>query len=323
MKNKEIVILAILVLILITASGCSLENPQNDMIRSMGFPSLTAVPDGFYPVDEKSIDTGDWCEIIYENTSGDFLSLDCYELGTFDISFLMNYTKSTEQMSVKEKEATVYKDLFGNDDHLCIIAWEDGDNNVLCLLGGNIAMEEMTQAAESIKYDRRKAVVESENNGILTIPRERGTIEETYLKQYASVLESTTKPTFDSWKEKDKAVLDFELESFYKSFDLSISDNLLVEVFNYDYFMKANDGVIIAGGMHRGEDGNIRDFIGSFGQIAAVSRNGLLLKVQPLINLDVTLEPDGASEETLEWIKGKVLDSIKSPAYLVRDALHY
>ena len=67
MKKKKIEILAILVLILIAATGCSLENPQNDMIRGMGFPLLTAVPDGFSSVDEKSIDMGDWRENTYEN----------------------------------------------------------------------------------------------------------------------------------------------------------------------------------------------------------------------------------------------------------------
>ena len=46
-----------------------------------------------------------------------------------------------------------------------------------------------------------------------------------------------------------KAILKFELESFYKSFDFSILDDLLVEVFDYEYFMKADDNVLIAGGM--------------------------------------------------------------------------
>ena len=42
--------------------------------------------------------------------------------------------------------------------------------------------------------------------------------------------------------------------------------------------------------MQRGEDGNIRYFTGSFGQIAAVSREGQLIKAVPLTNLDVKLE---------------------------------
>lgn len=96
-----------------------------------------------------------------------------------------------------------------------------------------------------------------------------------------------------------------------------------MEIFNYDYFMKAKDNVIIAGGMHRGKDGNIRDFIGSFGQIAAVSREGQLIKAQPLTKLDVILNPEGASEESKELIKGIVMTGIKSPAYFVRDAYHY
>ena len=325
-KNKKVLILVLafaLVLLLIGAGWLYFGNASDQNLRVMGFPSLSAVPDGFTSVDANTIDTGDWCEITYQNNAGDFLSLDCYELGTFDIAFLMNYANTTEQMSVKGKGATVYKDLAGNDQNLRIIAWEDEGSNALCLLGGNLAIDEMVKAAQSIRYDRKKAVTKAETNVTSITPQARGTIEQTYLKKYAEVLENTTKPDFDQWKEQDKAILKFELESFYKSFLLSTSDNLLVEIFNYDYFMKAKDNVIIAGGMHRGKDGNIRHFIGSFGQIAAVSREGQLIKVQPLTKLDVILNPEGASEESQELIKGKVLTGIKSPAYFVRDAYHY
>ena len=114
MKKNKIVILVILLLLLLIAGGCNSENATDESIRSMGFPSLSDVPGGFSSVDAKSIDTGDWCEITYENSSGDFLSLDCYESGTFDIAFLMNYAESTEQMTIKDKEATVYKNLSDN-----------------------------------------------------------------------------------------------------------------------------------------------------------------------------------------------------------------
>lgn len=183
MKKKKIVALLVLVLLLIMAGGCALGNSQNDNIRNMGFPSLSDVPDGFSSVDAKSIDTGDWCEITYENSSGDFLSLDCYESGTFDIAFLMNYAESTEQMTIKDKEATVYKNLSDNDNRINIIAWEDEDNKALCLLGGNVSMDEMVRAAESVKYDMKKAAAEPENDAISATPQERGTIEETYLKK--------------------------------------------------------------------------------------------------------------------------------------------
>ena len=239
----------------------------------------------------------------------------------------MNYAESTEQITIKDKEATVYKNLSDNDNRINIIAWEDEDNKALCLLGGNVSMDEMVRAAESVKYDMKKAAAGPENDAISSTPQERGTIEETYLKKYSVVLKNTTKPLFDYWMKRNKAVSKFELESFYKSFDLHIADNLLVEVFDYDYFMKANDDVIIAGGMQRGEDGNIRYFTGSFGQITAVSREDQLIKAVPLTNLDVKLEPVLADEESSEWInsewiKGKVMASIKSPAYLVRNMLH-
>ena len=72
MKKNKIVVFVILVLLLIMAGGCNYENATDESFRSMGFPSLTAVPEGLTYADAKSIDTGDWCEITYENSSGDF-----------------------------------------------------------------------------------------------------------------------------------------------------------------------------------------------------------------------------------------------------------
>lgn len=316
MKNKHL-ILSILLMFLITAGGCFAVNSQSNPSRNMGFPSLTEVPEGFTFVEIKSIDTGDWCEVTYESNNGEFLSLDCYEPGTFDTSFLVNYAKSTEQISVKGKEATVYKNLSGGDERINIIAWEDEDNHALCLLGSNLSLDRALNMAENVKFDREKEIAEPENDEISSTPKQRGTIEEKDLKLYSNVLEVATKPIFDQYRKNDKAVSDFVLESFYKSFDFYVADNLFVEVFDFDYYMDAADGVIIAGGMQRGEDGHIRYFNGSFGQIAAVSRGGQLIKALPLTNLDVKLEPEGANEETLEWMKGKVMESIKSPSYLI------
>ena len=95
-----------------------------------------------------------------------------------------------------------------------------------------------------------------------------------------------------------------------------------MEVFDYDYFMKAKNDVILAGGMQRGDDGNIRGFTGAFGQIAAVSRGGQLIKAVPVLGLDVQLEAESTDEEASQQIKEKVLASIKSSAYFIRDALY-
>ena len=320
MKKNKIVNLFIIVLLLLIAGGVYLGSASHENLRNMGFPSLTAVPDGFSPVNAKSIDAGDWCEITYENNRGDFLSLDCYELGTFDTSFLMNYAKSTEKITIKNKEATIYKNLSGNN--INIIAWQDESNNALCLVGGNVSMDEMVQVAENIKYDMKKVVIKSENSKISTYPQERGTIEDDSLKKISEVLKCVTNPLFEKCMENDKAILKFELESFYKSFDFSILDDLLVEVFDYEYFMKADDNVLIAGGMVRDEEGNIRGFTGSFGQIATISRDGQLIKVLPVTNQDVKLDPEGADEEKLDWIKEKLMTSMKSPSYLIRNTLY-
>ncbi len=82
-KNKKMLIL-ILILILIGAGCLYFGNAPDQNLRVMGFPSLSAVPDGFTSMDANTIDTGDWCEITYQNNAGDFLSLDCYELASVD-----------------------------------------------------------------------------------------------------------------------------------------------------------------------------------------------------------------------------------------------
>ena len=180
----------------------------------------------------------------------------------------------------------------------------------------------MVQAAASIKYDMKKSVTKSKDNKITSSTQERGMIEAAVLKDYSDILKSTTKPLFDKYMENDEAIVEFDLESFYKSFEFHIADDLLVEVFDYDYFMKAKNDVILAGGMQRGDDGNIRGFTGAFGQIAAVSRGRQLIKEVPVLGLDVQLEAEGADEETSRQIKEKVLASIKSPTYFIRDALY-
>ena len=322
MKTNKIIISVIAVILLIAAGGIYLKFSLGENFRSMGFPSLDTVPAGFSFVNEKAIDTGDWCEVSYENDGGNFLSLDCYELGTFDAAFLQNYAESSTKISIGDKAAMVYQNLADNDDKIQILAWEDDENNTLCLLGGNVSIDEMVQAAASIKYDMKKSVTKSKDNKITSSTQERGMIEAAVLRDYSDILKSTTKPLFDKYMENDEAIVEFDLESFYKSFEFHIADDLLVEVFDYDYFMKAKNDVILAGGMQRGDDGNIRGFTGAFGQIAAVSRGGQLIKAVPVLGLDVQIEAEGADEETSRQIKEKVLASIKSPAYFIRDALY-
>lgn len=322
MKSNKIIISVIAVILLIAAGGIYLKFSLSENLRSPGFPSLSTVPAGFSFVNEKAIDTGNWCEVSYENDGGNFFSLDCYELGTFDTAFLQNYAESSTKISIGDKDAMVYQNLAGNDDKIQILAWEDDENNALCLLGGNVSIDEMVQAAGSIKYDMKKSVTKSKNNEITSSTQEIGMIEAAALKDYSDILKSTTKPLFDKYMENDKAIVEFDLESLYKAFEFHIADDLLVEVFDYDYFMKAKNDVILAGGMQRGDDGNIRGFTGAFGQIAAVSRGGQLIKALPVLGLDVKLEAVCADEEDSQQIKEKVLTNIKSPAYFIRDALY-
>lgn len=147
MKTNKIIISVIAVILLIAAGGIYLKFSLDENLRSMGFPSLNTVPAGFSFVNAKTIDTGNWCEVSYENDGGNFLSLDCYELGTFDTAFLQNYAESSTKISIGDKDAMVYQNLSGNDDKIQILAWEDGENNALCLLSGNVSIDEMVQAA--------------------------------------------------------------------------------------------------------------------------------------------------------------------------------
>ena len=318
MKKRKILIPIVSALILLIAGGIYLNIFANEDLRNMGFPSLRAVPDGFSSVPAKTMDLGDWCEITYENEVGDFMSLDCYELGTLDNvyleNFLMDYEKTAENVSIKGKEAAVYK---SKDDQLHILTWEDDKNQAKCLLGGNIPIDDMVKAAKSVKYDKKKAVIEPENDTITPTPKADGTIETNYLKQYEDLLSRIMKPVFEGYQEENSgATLSFELDSFYKSFDFAIEDHLLVEVFDYEYYMKSKDAIIMTDGMYRDKDRNIRLFYGSFGQIAAVSRDGQFLKAVPITRMDIKLEPESTdSKESSDWIKEKVLTSIKVPAY--------
>lgn len=308
----------LLFVLLITAGGCR-ETPADENLRKMGFPSLSDIPDGFAPVDAKTMDLGDWCELIFESNRGESFSLDCYESGTFDTAFLLHYAEQTEQRTVGGQEATVYKNLSETNRNL--LSWQDEPNQALCLLGGTLSVEELVQIAESIEYDREKAVPTAENSKITAYPKERGTIEQASLETLSDCLERITSPLFELSMENDQAIKKFTLESFYKSFDFSVADDLFVEVFDYDYFMEADDEVTMAGGMTREENGIIRGFNGAFGQLATVSRDGQRIKAFFVVNQDMKLNPTGADEEELNRIQENLLASMKSPACLIRNAL--
>ena len=117
------------------------------------------------------------------------------------------------------------------------------------------------RAAKSVKYDKKKAVIEPVNDTITPTPKADGTIETNYLKQYEDLLSRIMKPVFEGYQEENSgATLSFELDSFYKSFDFAIEDHLLVEVFDYEYYMKSKDAIIMTDGMYRDKDRNIRLF---------------------------------------------------------------
>lgn len=321
MKKNRSIIFVLLVLLAAAAGWLAYTNTSGGEVRTMGFPSLTAVPDGFTYADAKSIDTGDWCEVTYEN-GGAFLSLDCYELDTFDPAFLANYAGSKSKTTVGNKEATVYQNLSGNDSSLTILTWQDAEQNALCLLGGNISLDEMVRAAESIRYDRKKAAVEAENSEATCFPQQDGTIDEAYLNEYAGVLKYATRSLYASWQRSDPAIKGFDLESFYKCAEYDIADDVLVEIFDFEYVMKADRDAVLTDAMDWDEEGNVRHFFGGVGQIVVLSRDGRILKACPVTGQDIKMELDGGDEESTAWVKAHLDNDIKSPAYLKRDLEH-
>lgn len=121
-KFTVTLIFAMLVALILFAVGCSPEKTtdENASTREVGFPSLASVPAGFSYMEDKSVDMGDWCEIIYENTSGDILSLDCYAKGTFDLSFLPGYAALEKKITINNVEASIYN---SNSDNTKTLVW--------------------------------------------------------------------------------------------------------------------------------------------------------------------------------------------------------
>ena len=109
-RNKKIIYIMV-VLLAVIAGWLYFENSSGKEVRAMGFPSIRAVPDGFNYAEAKSIDTGDWCEVTYENGRGGFVSLDCYVPGSFDTAFLENYAGSKDKTTVGNKEAVIWRKM--------------------------------------------------------------------------------------------------------------------------------------------------------------------------------------------------------------------
>lgn len=313
---KKLSVLFALLMVVIVAVGCSPGNSGNENIRNMGFPSLTVVPDGFSYSDAKSIDTGDWCEISYENGEGGFISFDCYEPDSFDTSFIAYNSESTDSTSINGKEATIYVVNGVDGAKHSMILWKDEENNAQCIISGNVSQDEMIKAAESAKYDMKKAVVAASDSQITSYSEEKDTIDEDSLNKYSDVLENYTKPLFDVMINTQKGISKIVLEAFYKSFDFAAADNLTVEVYNFNYYIEGNDQIELYDGMYVGKDGNIRLFCGSFGQIAVVSRNGQLIKVTPITGMDILLEVDD-EEGTKEFVEKNVMNSVKIPSHFL------
>lgn len=317
-RNKKIIYIMV-VLLAVIAGWLYFENSSGKEVRAMGFPSIRAVPDGFNYAEAKSIDTGDWCEVTYENGRGGFVSLDCYVPGSFDTAFLENYAGSKDKTTVGNKEAVLYRNLAENDSRLTILTWNDMAQNAQCVLGGNVSLDALVRAAESIRYDKRKTVAEAENSEITCFPQQDGTVDETYLNEYADVLKYATKLNLEDCKKSDPAIKEFALDSFYKCSAYEIADDVLVEIFDFEYVMKADRDAVLSGGMYWDEDGNVRYFFGAFGQIVVLSRDGKFLKACPVTRQDIKIELDGRDEEGITWAKARLDNNIKSPAYLKRN----
>ena len=109
------------------------------------------------------------------------------------------------------------------------------------------------------------------------------------------------------------------MESFYKCAEYGIADDVLVEIFDFEYVMKADPDAVLTDAMDWDEEGNVRHFFGAVGQIVVLSRDGKFLKACPVTRQDIKMELDGRDEEGIAWVKGHLDNNIKSPAYLKRN----
>lgn len=289
--------------------------------REMGFPVLEWIPEGFTLVDEFTIDEGDWCEVTYKDPEENYISFDCYKIGTIDRLDLNADGRDAVTVDINGAKGDFYDTIFMSDAKVLI--WKDEENGVLSLLGSSLDKETMTQIAQSITYDMRKEFDDSvsADESIRVFPENKGTIDQDLLNKYEDELDWATATIFDSYS-YDSAIEGFELETFNKSFEFDVIGGRTVEVYDFTYYMKADDEVQMLGGMYRGDDGNIRGFTGSFGQIAVLKYQGNDIKIVPITAMDIMLDVEGADEETVKLIKDLVITALKTPRYVHKEYLY-
>lgn len=304
-----------------TSTNGSTLTDNTGAIKKMGFPTIGTVPSGLKLKNGMTIYMETWYEIVYENTKGDFLSLDCYYSKSFDGSVLnLNtvhpFSEPTKTAAIKDSDGKIYEGIFNSD--INVIIWEDNANNTTCILSSNIAIDEMIKCAESIKYDFNKAAPTEKEIEIIRTPKGTGIIEDDASEKYLDVIEKATKSVFDIAMENDSAIIGFELESLHKSFEFALTDDLMVEVYNYDYYMKARKGIEITGGMNRSDDGNIRGISWLSGQVASIVKNGKSIKSVAVSQQDVKLDPE---ERESKEIKDIIMRDLKTPKCIVWDSV--
>ncbi len=290
-------------------------------VKKMGFPTVGAVPDGFERKEDITIYVENWCEIAYENTTGDFLSLDCYETDSFDGDVLnlqknSPYPKPTRIVTINGSDGEVYERIFDSD--INVIVWNDDGNNASCVLCSNITIEEMIASAESIEYDIKRMAPTEKEIEIIRTPKGTSIIEDDASEKYLDVIEKATKSVFDIAMESDSAIKGFELESLHKSFEFALTDDFRVEVYDYDYYMKAGKDIAITGGMNRSDDGNIRGMSWLSGQVASIVKNGKIIKSVTVSQQDVKLDPEARDPKE---IKDIIMRDLKTPRCIVWDSV--
>lgn len=277
------------------------------------------LPKGMTINEKTVIDNETWHEVVYENKSGDFLSLDCY-ITDKNKGFLDEFKaecmgeKSSGSFKINNATAEIYESVL--DSHVNSIIWSDDENTyVMC---SNLSVHEMEKTANSVIFNTDKVAGFYDKINIVETPNVNLEIDKEAKEKCLSAVENATETVFSDEMKKDKAVKGFTLESLYKSFEFDLSKDLKVEVYNYHYYMKADEDFLLAGGLYRGDDGNIRGGIWLNGQIAVLEKDSEILKTVPIGRQDVFVKP---SERTPEEVKEIVMNEVKVPRCILWDNL--
>ncbi len=295
-------------------------NAGEEEYAEMGFPVFDWIPEGFELLSDLTIDDESWCEVTYKDSADNYFSFDCYKTGTVERLDLNAEGNNVETVSINGTKGDYYNTIFTSD--ASVLVWIDEKTESLCILGSSLDKDTMVKIAESLKYDREHELSVTQDISAQVITEGKGTIDQDALEKYGDILDRSMKEFFELYKESYSAVEGFELEAFYESFEIDILSGMKAEVYDFNYSMKAGEDMVLAGGMHRDDDGLIRSFNGSWGQIAVLKRGDEVIKVMPVTGMDIAIDLTDADDTMIAWARDRIITALKNPRYVTKEFLY-